>query len=155
MLFRSPIPYYDVAADTSASYIDGFSLTLEGYESVTYITKDDASLNLGPLPTLPYGAVYTSTEQGEELPDASVLSAPWPNPTRGQAMVTWSIDRSESVRLELFDMLGRRVWILEDGIHTAGFHESRIDAATLGPGVYRLRLQAGERVATRSLVVVR
>lgn len=150
-----PIPYYDVAADTSASYLDGFTITLEGYESVTYITKDNASLNLGPLPSLPYGAVYTATESGSELPEGLGLSAPWPNPTRGAATVSWSLDRSESVRLELFDMLGRRVRILEDGVHPAGPHESRLDAATLGPGVYRLRLRAGDRVATRSLVVVR
>ena len=150
-----PVPYYDVAADTSASYLDGFQVTLEPYSIATWITADNAALDLGPLPELPFGAVYTDRQRESTLPDGPDLFAPWPNPATGMTRVEWSLDTSELVQLNLYDMLGRNVALMESGVRPAGVHETRFDVGHLGPGVYRIRLQAGKRTVTRSLVVLR
>lgn len=150
-----PIPYYDVAADTSGAHLGAFEVTLAPYSMVTYITSDDARMDLGPLPSLPFGAVYTSTASEPELPEGAGLSAPWPNPAQETVRMDWFLDHPAHVRLELFDLLGRRVGLLEDGIHAAGQHESSFDVGTLGPGVYRIRMMTEGRTLSRSLVVVR
>lgn len=155
MTTDGPIPYYDLAADTSGAYVDGFSVTLPPYSVTTWITSEDASLDLGPLPELPFGAVYTATEPDVSLPEGPGLSAPWPNPASGMARVDWTLDEPGTVIMSLYDMLGRQVAIIEKGVRAAGLHETRFDVGRLGPGVYRIRLQAGNELVSRSLVVVR
>jgi hypothetical protein len=90
-------------------------------------------------------------------PRASVsLEGPYPNPFGGDATFALVLDRSEHVRVELLDMLGRRVSLLHDG--PLGPHrrlELTIRAADLPAGAYLLRI-AGETVsASRSVVRVR
>ena len=104
-----PIPYFDVAADTSATYLDAFSVTLDAYEVVTYITSEDASLNLGPLPSLPFSGIYTGSERAHEQPDDEMLQPPWPNPSAGAVRLAWSVSTPGRVDVDLFDMLGRKV----------------------------------------------
>jgi len=155
MTTDGPVPYYDVVADTSGAYVDGFQVTLPPYSVTTWITSDNASLDLGPLPALPFGAVYTAAERDTVLPEGPGLSAPWPNPASGMTHVDWTLDESGTVNMSLYDMLGRRVALIEQGVRPAGAHETRFDVGRLGPGVYRIRLQAGDQLVSRSLVVVR
>lgn len=149
-----PVPYYDVVADTLGTHVDGFTVTLPPFSITTWITSEDAALDLGPLPRLPFGAVYTSRSPSATLPDAATLSAPWPNPTRISAQIAWTLPSHGSVRISLFDMLGRRVALLEDGVRSAGTYESRMDVGHLSPGVYHIVMEADSRRASRALIIV-
>lgn len=82
------------------------------------------------------------------------------NPARGTVRVSFRLPRPARLRLELFDALGRRVAVLAEG--AAGMAEQVVtwdgrDATgnRVPPGVYRLRLSAGERSESRPLVLVR
>ena len=154
MTTDGPIPYYNLAADTSRSYLDAFQVTLDPYEVAIYITDEDAGLDLGPLPQLPFGAVYTGTDGEATLPPATLLQAPWPNPARGMVRLEWHQDEAAAVTLALYDMLGRRVQVVEDGVRGPGVHLLDMDTSRLSAGVYHIRLVAGSDVATRSLVVL-
>ncbi len=150
-----PIPYYDVAADTSAAYLDAFTVELAPFEVVTYITSDNASLNLGPLPQLPYSGVYTSTDAAPEQPSENQLMAPWPNPAFDTARLEWVLTDPGSVKLELFDVLGRRVRNVATGFHQAGVHQASVDVTGLSAGLYVLRLDAPGGQSSRKLVISR
>jgi hypothetical protein len=59
------------------------------------------------------------------------------------------------MRIELSDLLGRRVQTLLDGEQPAGRHETVVDAGGLPSGVYFSRLTAGDQIRTQQLVVQR
>jgi flagellar hook assembly protein FlgD len=64
------------------------------------------------------------------------------------------------VQLSVYDVMGRKVATLVDGPVAAGEHEVRWDGHSSGghavaSGVYLLRLEAGDQVATRRLTVVK
>ena len=59
------------------------------------------------------------------------------------------------VRLEVFDLLGRKVATLVDGEQDPGPHEARLDGARLAPGTYFVRLQAGSERLTQRVQVVK
>jgi len=86
------------------------------------------------------------------------LLATFPNPARGFATVQFAVprsfDASDEVRLILYDMLGRRIRTVQQGIHT-GRNEIRLNVANVAPGVYFLRLVAGSQIRTQKLTVVR
>jgi hypothetical protein len=59
------------------------------------------------------------------------------------------------IRLAVYDLLGREVAVLVDGVQSPGRHEVVFDARNLASGVYVYRLTAGAFSATRKLTIVR
>ncbi len=140
-----PIPYYDIFADTLASHAGAFEVTVPPYETVIYITSTDPGFEIPALPALPYGAVYTSVGR-EELPGSVKLSRNYPNPFNPETIIEYTLPRAESVRLVVYDLLGREVARLVDGLQPAGRHRVRFAAGELSSGAYVYRLEtAGER----------
>jgi len=59
------------------------------------------------------------------------------------------------VRLALFDITGREVAILLDGLREAGRHEVAFSGHRLASGVYFARLETAAQSATQKLVLIR
>lgn len=83
------------------------------------------------------------------------LSSPYPNPTAGAAAIPFALSSPAEVRLEVFDLLGRRVAVLVDAVLEAGSHAADLDGYALPSGNYVIRLTARGEVATTRLTVVR
>jgi phosphatidylserine/phosphatidylglycerophosphate/cardiolipin synthase-like enzyme len=91
-------------------------------------------------------------------PTSLQLSQNWPNPVvpgSSSAAITFSIDRSVrgTVRLTVYDMLGREVRTLATGQYDAGTYTVVFDASSLSAGTYMYRLNAGGSALTRMMVV--
>ena len=91
----------------------------------------------------------------EEAPDGAFALAAFPNPSAGEATVRFRLDAPATVRLVVYDGLGREVGRLVDGTRSAGDHTARLDTEALVPGVYHVRLDADGRTATRTVTVLR
>jgi len=79
-----------------------------------------------------------------------------PNPISGRGQVAFTLpEPAAGVRVEILDLLGRRVALLADRPFEAGAHRLSLDVANLAPGTYLCRVVAGATTATRPLVVVR
>lgn len=79
------------------------------------------------------------------------------NPFRGSTAVAYSLPVPMPVRLDVYDLAGRRVKTLVDGDQEAGVHVVSIDLATAGragAGVYLLRLKAAGVEKTLRVVSV-
>jgi subtilisin family serine protease len=87
------------------------------------------------------------------------LSRPVPNPTSGTARVDYSVPRESRVTLAVFDMQGRRVATLADGLAPAGRHQAVWNGTTGGrsapAGIYFVRLQGPGVQFSRRLIVTR
>lgn len=90
----------------------------------------------------------------ETLPTADFrVGAPWPNPAAGVTRIPVSLDAAARVEAHLFDLLGRRVAMLEHDL-SAGSHVLEIDAAGLAGGLYLVSLaKPGSPPRTASFVV--
>lgn len=99
-------------------------------------------------------------------PSAVALAPSWlgaisPNPVRaGPALIEFGLAEESAVRLAIFDVAGRRVRTLVEGIRPAGEHRARWDGRSdrggnIPSGIYLYELTAGgERVGRRKMVVV-
>ena len=64
-----------------------------------------------------------------------------------------SLPRSEHVRIEVYDLLGRRMDIIADGWMSAGRAQSiELDGTTWASGVYFVRVSAEGMSVTRSII---
>jgi len=78
-----------------------------------------------------------------------------PNPFAQAARLRYRLPDPARVRLEVFDLLGRRVATLVDGEKEAGPHEVQLDGSRLAAGTYFVRLTAGAETQTQQIQLVR
>ncbi|MFT5517285.1 MAG: glycosidase [Rhodothermales bacterium] len=149
-----PVPYFDVFADTSSFYLGEFEITIPAYGTVVYMTDSDPGFVLPEMPALPYGAINSAAEVAE-LPNQVQLHAAWPNPFNPSARIAYELNGPTQVTLEVFDVLGRRLAILDSGYRTAGHYEVTFDAVGYPSGTYLYRLQAGGLSKTRTMVLMK
>lgn len=83
------------------------------------------------------------------------LSQNAPNPFRRSALVSYRLGASGPVSLVLYDVLGRPVRTLVQGVQTAGEHETVLDGDGLSSGVYYYELEANGRQEGRRCVLVK
>jgi hypothetical protein len=89
------------------------------------------------------------------VPTLSTLEQNYPNPFNPSTTIRYGLPVRSHVTLTVFNTLGQQVATLVNGEIEAGFHEAVFDASGLASGVYLYRLQAGDFVQIRRLVLVR
>jgi flagellar hook assembly protein FlgD len=94
------------------------------------------------------------------LPEKVTLAPNYPNPFNPSTTMRFGLPNSGYVRLEIFDVLGRRIKTLTDGCFEPGYHAVTWDGKTdkgddVGSGVYYSRLSVDGNRATRKILLVR
>ncbi|MGB3542312.1 T9SS type A sorting domain-containing protein [Rubrivirga sp.] len=98
---------------------------------------------------------------GLAVSDEAVPSRPglaletYPNPASSRVEVAFALPVAGPVRLAVYDVLGRQVAVLEDGLVAAGEHRRALEVERLAPGVYVVVLEGAEARASRTVTVVR
>jgi hypothetical protein len=95
-----------------------------------------------------------------ERPANDILIANHPNPFGPATTISYSISRPVDVRLRIYDVSGSLVRTLVDEPKIVGEYRLYWDgrdgrAMEVPPGVYFLRLEAGDQVRTRTVVLVK
>jgi hypothetical protein len=103
--------------------------------------------------TLAAGAPESSVGAG--APAALALLPASPNPFRGATTLRFTLPEAGTVRLTVYDALGRTAAVLVDEAREAGAHSVAFEAAALPAGVYVARLASGGEVLTQGLTVLR
>ncbi|MBP1658260.1 MAG: hypothetical protein H6Q31_2861, partial [Bacteroidetes bacterium] len=101
------------------------------------------------------GAVAVEVLRGGEAPSTYALAQNYPNPFNPSTTIRYELPKSSTVRLSVYDLLGREVSVLVNESRNAGVHETTYDAAGLSSGVYFVRMQAGSFVETKTLLLIR
>ena len=88
----------------------------------------------------------------ESPPNDISLKGAYPNPFNPTTTISYTLSRPFYVRLEVFDLLGKRVRVLEQGFRAAGEHEVTFDAERLSAGIYFVKLTTGSHSQTQMMI---
>jgi hypothetical protein len=97
----------------------------------------------------------TNVVDGGGLPREFTLLQNYPNPFNPSTTIRYSIPELTHVTLQVYNTLGQEVARLIDRELEAGNHQLTFDATHLPSGVYIYRLQAGDRVDNKKLMLLK
>ena len=89
------------------------------------------------------------------VPEIYSLSQNYPNPFNPVSTIRYEVPKSGDVSLIVYDILGREVTRLVDSYLEPGSHQVRWNASDFASGIYFYRLQAGDFVQTRKMVLLK
>lgn len=97
---------------------------------------------------------------GEELPQTAVLHSNYPNPFNPSTTITYEVASAMPVAVRVYDLLGRHVQTLVDGVVSAGRHTVTWDGRdaaqqTVASGVYIYRLETQGQTESRTMLLLK
>ncbi len=152
---------YEVCLDNVSDDIDATNnwwgtTNIDSIDAKIWDYYDNMALGkvlYNPFLTAPYEGIGEGTN--DLIPIGFFLSQNYPNPFNPVTEIRYTLPRDCQVRLEVYSILGQRVAMLVEGKQTAGYKSVRWDASGMASGIYFYRLQAGEFVETRKMVVIK
>ncbi|MCC6348216.1 MAG: hypothetical protein IT347_01320 [Candidatus Eisenbacteria bacterium] len=108
------------------------------------VTAYDPGANSGTAASAALFRIGSGTTAVDAGPLVLALSSPSPNPSAGEARIAFTLPAAGEVRLEIFDLSGRRVWsdegMMSAGAHARSWNGTTLDGRHAGGGLYFVRL---------------
>lgn len=102
------------------------------------------------------GGTYVGIEPiSSVIPPSFSLFQNYPNPFNGSTVIEFSIQQSDIYRLEIFDVLGRKVSELFNESLKAGKYKQTFYSDGLSSGTYFYRLSSGKNTQIKKLILVK
>jgi endo-1,4-beta-xylanase len=101
------------------------------------------------------GGLVVSVARSESQPAVFQLLQNYPNPFNPSTRIGYSVPHTSRVVLGVYDLLGRKVATLFDGIRSPGTYVEIFNASGLAGGVYLYRIHAEGFAEARKLVLAR
>lgn len=143
------IAHFDVFPADDGPGFDGAWSNYPYFESGVVVVS---GIESGLFVLLPSPDLTVAREDLSPTPELTSLHL-YPNPAFGSAVVELQAHRGAQARIDVFDVLGRRVRVLHDGYLSAGAHAFSLDASGLPTGVYFIRARHGELSRTATLML--
>lgn len=139
------------------------TMDLDTIQSHIYDFNDSESLGVVLIEPIWDGNHHLGgvmSEGQQEAPPKFELKAPAPNPFSSKTVITYAIPKSCRVSLKVYDISGKCIRILEDGIRQAGFHTATWDGRDnfgekTPQGVYFLNLKSPGNSSLKKLILIR
>lgn len=135
--------------------INGNSKKLNGLmNNTSYIFQVKAICSLDPKSVSDWSEKASFMTNPFKIIDVQAMELTvYPNPFTTEATVTYSVASDAMVQIDLLDVSGRLLQqVVKEG-QTGGFHSIPFNRANLVAGVYLLRLQIGNTLQLKKLVI--
>ncbi|ARA93673.1 hypothetical protein AWN76_011195 [Rhodothermaceae bacterium RA] len=145
----------DYTVENASYLLDAFGTWTAAWD-VTFTNGSSLENHVIPVRVeflIPRTAV--PVEAGPELPRVAVLHPNYPNPFNPRTTIRFDLPEAAVVRLAVYDLLGRPVATLLDGLTPAGSHTVTVDARRWASGVYLYVLDTGTQRLTRRMLLLK
>jgi len=139
-------------------FVAGFGTTTEP-KSYTFI---DSKLETGNytyrLKQIDFDGTFAYSEEinvNVEIPLVFALEQNYPNPFNPSTTIKYSIAEDGFVKMSVYNLLGEEVAALVNSTQKAGKYEVNFNASNLASGVYVYRIEAGNFVSSKKLMLLK
>ncbi len=147
--------FHDIAGDPSI-------MDLTPFDAIFYAVTNEEHVTITPENAvwIMHEVELGVTGFDEEMPRIPVLSQNYPNPFNPQTNIDFLMPRTDAVRIDVFDVAGRKVATLLDGLlekgpHSVSWNGEDGEGCPSATGVYFYRLETCGLVLTRKMILLR
>jgi hypothetical protein len=129
-------------------------------------TSTQPGSNVAAGTTYPAVPVHEVTFQFREIPTHLLVGVQpkpainnfyvgqnYPNPANGTTSFVVNVDKTANVTVEVSNIVGQKLMILDKGVVNAGAQKFTIDCSSLTSGVYFYTVKQGEKSVTKKMIV--
>lgn len=138
-------PWRPLTSYRDGDYLKAFNLA--GNEFGQFAIASKTSRN--PL------AAQLNVQKTNNNAKSYALAQNYPNPFNPTTTIQYALPNAGNVSLKIYDVLGREVANLVNGRQAAGEYTVQFNAANLASGIYFYRLQAGDFMQTKKMMLVK
>ena len=120
---------------------------IAGFNNLVYTTTEDEVKVFAYSSVLPIKI--------NEFKNHFQLKQNYPNPFNPSTTIKYSIPQESHVSLRIYDVLGREIVTLVNREQKAGYYEVDWNAVNNSSGVYFYKIQAGDFVDTKKMILLR
>ena len=89
------------------------------------------------------------------IPSMFDLMQNYPNPFNSTTKIRFALPKKEYVTLEIYNMLGQKLYTLLKQEMNAGYHQVQFDGSSLSSGIYFYSIQAGTFRDMKKLILLK
>ncbi len=97
----------------------------------------------------------TATEKKEKIIQGFQLFQNYPNPFNPSTTISYQIPLNAFVEINVLDVLGRQIKLLESSYKPAGVYEITFNAEKLQSGIYFFRIKSDNFVRTKKMILLK
>ncbi|MBS1493602.1 MAG: T9SS type A sorting domain-containing protein [Bacteroidetes bacterium] len=99
--------------------------------------------------------IVAVTQISTTVPSSINLYQNYPNPFNPETTIKFDLTKSGYISLKVYDMTGKEVQNLFNGVKEAGSYQLKFDGASLNSGIYFYKLMTNGTTITKSMVLVK
>jgi len=141
-----------VKPDSNNFHLQYSSPCIDKGDSQSEIDPDGTRADMGAFY---YAHSTVGVNNKYDLPTKFSLSQNYPNPFNPTTTINYSVPKSGHVSLKVYDLLGREATALVNENKSVGNYTVQFNASKLVSGVYFYRMQAGDFVQTKKLLLIK
>ena len=108
-----------------------------------------------PALKIPFGTIAQIDNSNQNIPDNYSLKQNFPNPFNPSTTIRYSVPKAGFITIKVYNILGELVSTLINEYRQAGDYEIKFNGSNLSSGIYFYRMQAGNFVEVKKLVLVK
>ncbi len=144
----------DFSLTANSPAINAGSDQIRSFFDINYQTRPAKAVDIGAFEyDDPNQSVDIATPEHTEW-EAYELAQSYPNPFRSQTQIYYTLPVGDHVTIDVFDMLGRHIETLVDGVQSAGVHSVHFIARSLPAGAYLYTFTSGAHSETKMMVLL-
>lgn len=127
------------------------------FKSITVTQSSKGSLNGRIYFDDCMSNVITDINRTNNLPAKFLLEQNYPNPFNPSTFIKYQVPSLQHVTLKVFDILGKEIITLVDEIQEPGVYQTQLSAKdiNLTSGIYFYRLQSGNFISTKKMMLIK
>jgi hypothetical protein len=146
----------DLSGDAWELAMEAFGHVVLSADMVSMLRTNVERRALGGYQVHYYNAsTATDTQTDVVLPTEVTLAANYPNPFNPTTTISFALPETAQATLTVYDVMGREVARLVDGMTQAGTHEVTFEAHSLPSGLYVYRLATPASTLTGRMMLVK
>ncbi len=139
-------------------FVNGYGTTTEPQEYSFFDNTVGTGTYFYRLKQIDFGGQYEYSDEIEVeviSPLTFALEQNYPNPFNPSTNIKYSVPENGFVKLSVYNLVGEEVSVLVNETVDAGFYEVAFNAANLPSGTYFYRLQTGNSLQTKKMILLK